>query len=142
MRTVKKSALALDAGGVADVFTVANGPIELLGLIAHTTEAVSAHACDTKWQSDPTVGASSTDLCGNVDINAMAIGSSLYIDGPSASAGVIAVNGTAGPEMCDTHQVVMPGGIDLVQANSNPTAGIADVYLVYRPLSSTATVTA
>ena len=141
VRTVKKTDLALDAGGSADVFTVNNGPVELLGLIMHTTEAVSANACNTRWQSDPTIGAANTDLCGNVDITGMALGSSLYIDGPSASAGVIAANATAQPEMCDAPQVVMPGGIDLVQANSDPTSGIADVYLVYRPLVATATVT-
>ena len=142
VRTVLKSSLALDGGSVADVFAVANGPIELLGLISHLTEAVSANACNFKWESDPTVGAGNADICGNVDINAAAIGDQLFITGTSADAMVKAANGTAVGRMCDNSAVVFPGGIDATLANADPTSGIADVYLTYRPLTSTSTVTA
>lgn len=142
VRTVVSSAMALDGNNIEDVFTVTNGPVELIGLFTHLTEAVSAHACAVKWQSDPTSGAANTDLCGTVDINAAAIGDVLYITGASADAQVNAANATAVPLVCATPAVVLPGGIDYVAANADPTSGIADVYLMYRPLTATAVVTA
>jgi parallel beta helix pectate lyase-like protein len=142
VRTVKKSSLALTAGAVADVFAIANGPVQLLGLVTHVTEAVSADACDCKWELDPTVGAANTDLCTVVDIVSAALGDCLYITGASGGAQVKAANATAVPLTCVTGPVLMPGGIDLSLANSNPSTGIADVYLAYRPLTSTAIVTA
>jgi hypothetical protein len=142
VRTVKKSALALDGGSVADVFAVAGGPVELIGLVMHLTEAVSAHACACHWESDPTIGAANTDLCATVDINAFAIGDHIYIDGTSGNAAVHAANGTAVGQMCDKSMIVFPGGIDFDAANNTPTSGIADAYLTYRPLAVDAVVTA
>ncbi|RQW79239.1 MAG: hypothetical protein EHM79_20820, partial [Geobacter sp.] len=54
-RTVKKTSLALDGGDVVDVFTIAGGPIEILGLNMVVTTAVSANACDVYFLSDPTL---------------------------------------------------------------------------------------
>ena len=39
-------------------------------------------------------------------------------------------------------QFLMEGGIDFKAANADPSTGVADVYLTYRPLSSASTVTA
>ena len=137
---VATATLALDGGSVVDVFTVSGGPVEVLGLFTHVTTAVSANACTFKWQSDPTSGAANTDLCGNVDINAAAIGDVLYITGASAGAQVKAANATAVALSCATPAFLLPGGVDAVMANSDPTSGAATVYLVYRPLSLGATV--
>ena len=140
VKTIVNTGVALDAGGVADVFTVANGPIEVIGLIAHLTEAVSANACDTFFESDPTIGAGMAPLCAALDIVSFAIGDSVFIDGTGGNALIRAANGTIAPRRCAIPAVVFPGGIDLNQANSDPTSGIADVYLIYRPLSATAAV--
>ena len=139
-RAVSAAAIALTAGTVLDVFTVANGPIELLALVMHVTAAVSADACTAKWVLDPTVGID-TDISGTVDIISAAAGDVFYVTGASAAAMVKAATGTAIPLGCTTPPIVMPGGIDLTLGNSNPTTGAATAYLVYRPLSSTATVT-
>jgi hypothetical protein len=138
---VAVAAVALDGGTVADVFTVAGGPIELLGRWMHVTEAVSANACETKWQLDPTIGASSTDMCGVLDIASAALGDVFYILGPSASAMQIGANGTAIALSLTARAFIPPGGIDLVLANSNPTTGAATVYMAYRRMTLTATVT-
>ena len=142
VRTVKKADLALDGGTVADVFAVANAPVELLGLLIHLTEAVSADACAMNIQSDPTSGAANTDMCDSVDINAAAIGDVIWMEGTPGTILANAANGTGVPQMCDHPQVVLPGGIDFIFANSTPSSGIADVYLVYRPLAANAIVTA
>ncbi len=142
VRTVKKAGMTLDGGTQVDTFAVANGPIELIGLVCTLTEAVSANACAFKWQSDPTIGAGQADLCGTVDVNGFQIGDHISITGTSGDAAVRGANGTAVGNMCSNSAIVMPGGIDAVFADASPTSGIADVYLVYRPLSSTAVVTA
>jgi len=139
---VATATLALDGGSVSDVFTIAGGPVEVLALVTHITTAVSNNACAFKWQLDPTIGASSTDLCANVASIAQAtVGSCFYITGASASAQVNAVNGTAAPLSCVVRTVLFPGGIDAILANSDPTTGAATVYLVYRRMTLTATVT-
>jgi hypothetical protein len=116
------------------VFTVSGGPVLLLGLFTHVTAAVSADACNFKWQSDPTSGAANTDLCGNVDIVSAAIGDVLYIDGVSANVQVKAANATAVALSCTTPAFLLPGGVDAILANSDPSTGAATVYLVYQPL--------
>ena len=138
---VAVTTLALDGGSVADVYTIAGGPIEVLGLWMHITEAVSAHACAFKWQLDPTVGASNTDLCATADIISAALGDVFYILGTSATAMQKAANGTAIALSCTARAFLPPGGIDAVLANSNPTTGIAEVYLAYRRMTLTAVVT-
>jgi hypothetical protein len=141
VRTVKKADLTLHNGSVADIFTVANGPVEVLGLVLTITEAVSAHNCNIQFQSDPTVGASNTPLNANVDIISAALGDAFATVGAGGSAGVKYANGTAPALMNATSCVVFPGGIDYSASSTDPTSGIGDVYLTYRPLTSTAVVT-
>jgi hypothetical protein len=138
---VATASLALTGGSVADVFTVAGGPVLLLGLFTHITTAVSNNACNFKWQSDPTSGAASTDLCGNVEIAQAAIGDVFYITGASGTAQAKAANAAVVALSCSVPAFLLPGGVDAVLANSNPTTGAATVYLVYRPLAEEATVT-
>ena len=138
---VKAKSLVLTGGSVADVFTVSNGPVALLGLFTHITTAVSNNACNFKWQSDPTSGAANTDLCDNVDIDSAAIGDVLYITGASAAAQVKAANAGTVALHCTAPAFLLPGGVDAVLANSDPSTGAATVYLVYRPLVDGATVT-
>jgi len=133
--------MALDGNNIEDVFTV-TGPVELYGLVMQLTEAVSAHACAVHWELDPTIGASSTPICGTVDINGFAIGDCVYVTGAGASAQVKADVATAPPLACAVPAVLFAGGIDFVAANDTPTSGIANVYLMYRALVDGATVTA
>ena len=133
--------LDLTGGSVADVFTIAGGPIELLGLWTHITTAVSNNACAMQWQLDPTIGASSTDLCDTADIVEAALGDVFYILGVSATAMQKAANGTAVALSCTARAFLPPGGIDAVLANSNPSTGAATVYMAYRRMTLTAVVT-
>jgi hypothetical protein len=128
--------VALDGGSVADIFTISGGPVAITALIAVCTEAVSNHACAAKLVCDPTAGID-TDMCATVDIDQLAIGSFLTIDGTIANAMVIAVPGTALPLGIgmDIPLIVPVGTIDLNLANSTPTSGIATFYLRYQPLA-------
>jgi len=132
---VARASVALIGGSVVDVFTGAGGPVQLLGLFTHVTTAVSNNACTFKWQSDPTSGAANTDLCGDVaSIASAAIGDVFYIDGVSANVQVNAANAAAVALSCTAPVFLLPGGVDAVLGNNDPTTGVATVYLVYRPL--------
>lgn len=135
VKTAKYASVALDGGSVANIFRIYNGPVRLLAFVGECTEAVSAHACNMKFVMDPTTGAD-TDMCLVVDINAMALGSFFYLDGTIGNACVIAVPGTALPLGIgmDIPLILPVGTIDLNLANSNPTSGIADIWMQYIPL--------
>lgn len=141
-KTISKASLALDGGSIEDVFTVAGGPVQLIGLLMFITEAVSNNSCTAQWQLDPTTGASDNPLCGTLDIDSAAIGDCLYITGVHDGAMVNAANGTECGQMCSTSVMLTPGGVDLDLQNSDPSSGIATVYLIYRPMAQGVTVTA
>jgi len=140
IRCARNAAVSLTGGTVEDVFTISGGPILLLGIFAHVDTVVDA-ACNAKWQHDPTVG-STTDLCAVVDSNTDAVGDIFYIEGATADAMVRAATGTASAlGLIDGNGVfLMAGGIDLNLANSDPTTGEWDVYLVYLPLTASSAV--
>jgi hypothetical protein len=139
--------VALDGGSVADIFTIAGGPVMLVALIGVCTEAVSANACNLRLEADPSDIVTNTNICANVDINAMAVGSIMFVTGVEGAAMVIAVPGTALPRGMSSfdgtvrsNMVLHVGTVDLTLANSDPTSGIATFYLAYLPLTPGATV--
>lgn len=145
VRTVKKTGLALDGGDVADVFTIAGGPIEQLGFNMLITTAVSANACTAYFQLDPELADyADTPICAAAELNAAAVGNIFsIIDCDSTVAWVKNADGTNVGRMMEIgSQFLMPGGIDFKAQNADPSTGVADVYLTYRPLSATSTVTA
>jgi len=142
-RCVRAAAVSLTGGSgpVADVFTIANGPIMLLGIFAHVDTVVDA-ACTAKWQHDPSGAGSATDICTALDANTDAAGDVFYVSGASGDPLARAATGTVNALGCDENgQFLMPGGIDLVLANSDPTTGEWDVYMWYKPLLAAVTVT-
>ena len=139
--SVQATVVALDGGSVADIFTITGGPVAVLALIGEVTEAVSAHACNAKLVADPTTGID-TDMCTVLDIQSLAIGDFLYIDGTIGNALAKAVPGTALPLGIgmDIPLILPVGTVDLNLANSNPTSGIATFTMLYQPLVNGARV--
>ncbi len=145
-RAISNTGVALDGGTVVDVFTIAGGPIMILGLWVEITEAVSGNACVINFLSDPTVGASTTDISegtAGADLNALALGTVVYLNGDSQDVMVNAVHGTNLPHMALNNMgIYCPvGGIDMVLANSDPTSGIGTLWLRYKPLGRGVVVT-
>jgi len=143
VHTVVKTGLAIDGGSVVDVFTVSGGPVELLGLNMLITTAVSNNACAVYWLNDPTLAtAGDTEMCAGADIDSAAIGDVFsIIDADGTQAWVKNATGAAVGRMIEIgSQFILPGGIDFIAANANPTTGAASVYLTYRPLAVGATV--
>ena len=145
-RVISNTAVALTGGTVADVFTIAGGPIEIINIWVDITTAVSANACAIHFESDPTVGASNTDIAegtAGADITGLAVGSVVHLNGDSQDIMKIAANGTDLPMKENQNGgIFCPiGGIDMDLANSDPTTGIATLWMRYKPLGRGVVVT-
>lgn len=135
---ISVTGVALTGGDVTDVFTITGGHILIVALVVEITAAVSANAALLSFESDPTVGASNTDLTEGTaapDLASAAIGDHFYAVGSSAVVMVKAANGTDLPEGLDNNPTVCPaGGIDMILSTSDPTTGIATIHMRYKPL--------
>lgn len=145
-RVASNTGVALTGGDVVDVFTIAGGPIMLLGLWVDITTAVSANASLIHFESDPTVGASNTDIAEGTaapDIASAALGDVFHINGDSQDVMKKAANGTDLPMMENQNGgIFVPvGGIDLKLSTSDPTTGAATIWIRYKPLARGVTVT-
>ncbi len=145
-RVASNTGVALTGGDVDDVFTVAGGPILLVGLWVDITTAVSANAALIHFESDPTVGASSTQISEGTaapDIASAALGDVFHINGDSQDVMKKAANGTDLPMMENQNGgIYVPvGGIDMKLSTSDPTTGAATIWIRYKPLARGVTVT-
>ncbi len=145
--TQKVTGVSLIGGDVADVFTVKNGPVFCHGIFVEITAAVSANAALLHFESDPTLGASNTQISEGTaapDIASAAVGDWFYLDGDSQVVMLKGANGTDLPMMNSNNGgILIPeGGIDLKLTTSDPTTGTANIYLIYEPGDTTARVTA
>jgi hypothetical protein len=141
-RVVKASDIALDGGTVPGVFTISGGPILPLALIMIITEAVSAHPCAINLALDIDLGSDINLTTAGEDINATQIGDIWEFTGNIAGVFAKRITGTALPKGLDPDfpLILPPGEIDLVLANSDPTSGIADFYMRYKPIAAGAFV--
>ncbi len=130
-------------GTVDDIFTVAGGDIIVHYLAFTFTEAASANACTMGFTWDPTAGAGTdTPIASGVDVQGVAIGSTVWAEG-DASAAVVAAIGTKVPEVgINGGFIIGPGGIDLEMGSADLTTGIGTAKMIYTPLSSGVTVAA
>jgi hypothetical protein len=131
----------LTSGDVDDIFSVANGPVLIYNIMVHIDVAVSNNLALMHFESDPTVGAASTEIttaAGGPDIALAAIADVFALDG----ANVVMVhhpNGTTLPQTANNAGagIFCPiGGIDMKLSTANPTTGEATVYVQYAPLVS------
>ena len=132
--------VALDGGSIADVFTITGGYILIEAFMLFLTEVVSGNACTMAWGIDPTTGAADIPIGTALDINAYAVGDMIWAEG-DGTALEKADNATNSARGCITPILGPPGGIDMDMANSDPTTGIADVIMIWTPLSADAYVT-
>lgn len=142
----KKASVALTGGDIEDVLTVSGGPILVTGLWVEITTAVSANACLIHFESDPTNGASNTDISEGTaapDLASAALGDVFALNGDSQDVMVKYANGTDLPQMANNNGgiFVPAGGIDLKLSTSDPTTGAATIYLQFYPLAPSSNVT-
>ena len=141
-RFARKESVALTGGDVDDVFTVSGGPVLCLGLWVEITTVVTANAALIHFESDPTNGASSTQIAEGTaapDIASAAVGDFFHLNGDSQDVMKKAANGTDLPMMENQNGgILIPvGGIDLKLSTSDPTTGAATIYVSYIPITET-----
>ena len=144
-RVISSVAVPLDAGDQDTLFTIAGGPIEIINIWVDITEAVSAHAALIHFESNPTVGASSTEIAEGtaaVDIQSAALGDVFHLNGDSQDKMKKAAVGTDLPVKENQNGGIFcpVGAIDLKLSASNPTSGIATVWMRYKPIGRGVTV--
>lgn len=141
-RTIVAKGVSLVDGTVTSVFTITSGPIEILSFVAEFITAASANSVTFTPTANPTRGAD-THMAFAIDLNALTVNSFLTIDGTIANAVVNAIPGTALPLGIgmDIPLVIPEGVIDFTLSSANLTTGDVDVYMRYKPLAPTVSVT-
>jgi hypothetical protein len=129
--------LALPQTGVAGIFTIVGGPIQVLYLGGVITTVIGSVANATKLTWVPTVGGSSTDVCATTDLNAAAAGDLLTCVTSFATAitlttaGILVGTGTTSP----LPFTAAPGIIKVNCAGSDGGTGRIQWVMRYKPLS-------
>lgn len=146
-RNIVKTAVALTGGSIADVFTVSGGPILVENIWVEITTACSANASLIHFESDPTNGASNTQIAEGTsapDLQSAALGDIFALNGDSQDVMKKHANGTDLPvkENQNGGIFVPAGGIDMSLSTSDLTTGAATIYMMYQPLDNDANVTA
>ena len=116
----------------ANLFTVATGPIRLLGIAGHITTAIAVAANATKLVHTSTGGAA-IDLCAALDVTGSAVRKLLTITGTKANAMALSTDEGVIVGNLATPLILTPGILSLNCAAS--TTGVIDWYVLYEPLA-------
>lgn len=135
-KATKITGVALDNGSDT-VMQVVTGPVLITSFVMDITEAVSANACTLGVQTNTLETIIATD---GVDIVSAAIGDKFFVEGDGTTMVKNAVAGNAA-NACTIPIMVPVDIINFVLSNSNPTSGIADIYVTYIPMVAGATIT-
>jgi hypothetical protein len=122
----------------ANLFTVAGGPVKLLGIVGHITTVIQASANNTKLVHTPTGGAA-VDLCAVLDVTGSAVRKMLTITGTKANAMALSADEGVTVGNLSTPLVLAPGTLSMNCAAT--TTGVVDWYIVYKPMAIGATMT-
>ena len=134
VKRVHRPAETLPQTTQSAIFNV-HGRIRVKSIKGVVTTVIQTQANDTKFVSDPSVGAD-VDLCAVLDITAQAVGTVNNITGTPADAMVATASGAAVDQAVD--QVVEEGAIDVSCAASN--TGEMEYFIEYEPMEDGAYV--
>lgn len=123
-----------------NVFTVAGGPIQILGLVSICATANGATASTLQWESLGTLGSTTQTISGaSATLANAAAGTSVILQGTALSTAPI-VN-TNGAGLSETLAIVVPAGTITLVIGTGSTTGTWTHYLRYKPLGHGVTVT-
>ena len=132
-KTVTNTTAVITTGGT--IFTITNGPIEILSLVARCVAANGVGAQTLQWSADPTDGAAATFSGASADVASVAAGAMVVLQGTTlATAPLVATTGvTLGQQV--TNGIVIGAGIITTTYTGGPSTGTWQHHLRYRPLS-------
>lgn len=142
-KSVSSAAATMVNGNV--IFTITNGPIQILELISECVTTNDATASTLQWQSNPTTGTTVTITGATTTLASIAAGATVRM-APTAlsTAPVIALAAAGGVQLgtdVANRVIVQAGTIEMV-IGVGSTTGTWKHYLRYRPFDPTVTVTA
>ena len=137
-KALSNSAQTLSNG--ATLFTIANGPIAVLELMAYCTsnENSGGAATTLQWSHDPTDGAAAVFSGASASVASAVAGTTIVLQGTALStAPTVSING---PVLGQTREIILQPGTITSTVASGPTTASFVHYLRYRPLSPAAVV--
>jgi len=127
------------------VFTIANGPIQILELLSEIITANDATASTMQWQSVPTVGSAATISGATTTLASIAAGATVRV-APTAlsTAPVIALAAAGGAQLGTNvaNRIIVNAGTLKLVIGVGSTTGTWRHFLRYIPLNPLVTVTA
>lgn len=127
------------------VFTIVDGPIQILSLHSECITVNDATASTMQWRSDPTVGTATTISGASASLADFAAGGTVLLNPTALStAPTLALVGAGGVQLgpdVSNRIIVNPGVLELV-IGVGSTTGTWKHYLRYAPLNEDAYVTA
>jgi len=135
---VYRPAANLPATTTQNIFAISGGPVFVKGIWGVVGTVIESKATTIKLTMDPTTGAD-TDLCGTVDMNAAAAGSTVGLTNTFATAMDLSTD--IGVSTADGLSFVLPvGTIDLTTGST--ATGTMSWYIRYEPLMPGAHISA
>lgn len=135
-KTLANTAATLVNG--TTIFTIANGPIAILELVAYCVTANDVTASTLQWSHDPTDGAATTFSGASASLASAAAGATVVLQGTAlTTAPTLTANGAV---LGQTREIILMPGIVTTTVGVGSTTGTWRHHLRYRPLSPTAVV--
>lgn len=120
------------------IFTIANGPIAVLELMAYCVTANDPTESTLRWSHDPTDGAATTISGASASLVSAAAGASVVLQGTAlTTAPTVTANGAV---LGQTREIILMPGIITTTIGVGSTTGTWRHHLRYRPLSESAIV--
>jgi len=136
-RVVKKEAATMVNGQV--MFTIAGGPIEVLGLVSIAETSNDATASTLQYSATPTIGSATTISAASASLANAAAGASVTLAGTTLSTAALLSAG--GPNLiANPGTIMVPIGTITMVIGTGSTTGTWAHYLRYKPLATGVTV--
>jgi hypothetical protein len=142
-KSVSKAAAVMVNGDT--VFTIANGPIEIVELQSLCVTANDTTASTMQWNSVPTVGSAKTISAASASLASATAGSTVTLNQTSLATApdiVTAANGGVAIGANVANKIIVQKGTLKLVIGVGSTTGTWQHYLRYKPLDPAVTVTA
>jgi hypothetical protein len=123
------------------IFTIANGPIEILALVSECITVNDGTASTLQYTADPTVGAATTFSGASASLASAAAGSGVVLNGTALATAPDLVDPLVGLTGVHTRGVIVGAGVIKIVIGVGSTTGTWKHYIRYRPLARGVTVT-
>lgn len=123
------------------IFTVANGPINILQLISYCMTACDGTAATLQWSADGTVGAATTFTGASASLASLIAGAAIVCDFTALSTAPAICTAGVGLSANAARGIIVPAGIITTVVGSGPTTGTFKHFLRYQPMGTGIIVT-